>query len=293
MRMRTILVLTVATFALTACGGSGTSSGAVAVVAAENVYGDIVAQIGGSFVSVTSILSDPNADPHLFEPGTSNGLAVAKAALVVQNGAGYDAFMSKLESAAPSSKRIVVTIADVLEVRGRDANPHLWYDVPALGRIARAIASGLERTDPAHAGAYRSGLARFRASLAPLRAEVARIRARFGGAPVAYTEPVPGYLLTAAGLRNLAPEAFTRAIEDGSEPTPQAVNAMNALIASRRVRVLLYNRQAVSPITERLQEAAVRAGIGVVGVSETLPPGRTFQQWQLAQARALAAALAR
>jgi zinc/manganese transport system substrate-binding protein len=289
--MRIILVLTLAALAASACGGSGNASGALDVVAAENAYGDIVSQIGGSHVSVTSILSDPNADPHLFEPGTRNGLAVARAGLVVQNGAGYDAFMSKLESAAPSSSRIVVTIATVLGVRGRDANPHLWYDVPALGRIAGAIAGGLERADPAHAAAYRTGLARFRASLAPLRSEVARIRMRFAGAPVAYTEPVPGYLLTAAGLRNLAPESFTRAIEDGSEPTPQALSAMNALITTRSVRVLLYNSQAVSPITARLRGAALRAGISVVPVTETLPPGQRFQDWQLAQARALDRAL--
>ncbi len=293
MQMRTIIVLTLSALTLTACGSSGKASGALDVVAAENVYGDMVTQIGGSHVSVTSILSDPNADPHLFEPGTSNGLAVARASLAVQNGVGYDDFMSKLESAAPSSTRIVVTIADVLGVHGRDANPHLWYDVPALGRIADAIAGGLERADPAHAGAYRAGLARFRASLAPLRSEVARIRSRFAGALVAYTEPVPGYLLAAAGLRNLAPESFTRAIENGTEPTPQAVHAMNALIAAHTIRVLLYNDQAVSPITARLRDAARQAGIGVVAVSETLPANQTFQHWQLAQARALYGALSK
>jgi zinc/manganese transport system substrate-binding protein len=290
--MRTILVLSAGALLLAACGGSAGPSGKLAVVAAENVYGDLVAQIGGSHVSVTSILSDPSADPHLFEPGTSNGLAVARAALVVQNGAGYDAFMSKLESAAPSSSRVVVTIADALGVRGRDANPHLWYDVPSLGRIAGAIAAGLERADPAHAGAYRAGLARFRASLGPLRGEVARIRARFPGAPVACTEPVPDYLLAAAGLRNLAPEAFTRAIEDGSEPTPQALTAMDDLISQHRIHVLLYNSQAVSPITRRLRDLARSDGVPVVPVTETLPTGRTFQEWQLAQARALEAALA-
>jgi zinc/manganese transport system substrate-binding protein len=291
--MRTILVLLATVMPLGACGGSAGSSDGLAVVAAENVYGDIVSQIGGSYVSVASVLSDPNADPHLFEPGTSNGLAVAKARLVVQNGAGYDTFMSKLESAAPSSKRIVVTIADVLGVHGRDANPHLWYDVPSLGRIAGAIASGLERADPGHAGAYRAGLTRFRDSLAPLRREVSRIRARFSGAPVAYTEPVPGYLLAAAGLRNLAPEAFARAIEDGSEPAPQALKAMYDLISQRRIHVLLYNSQAVSPITKRLRDLARSDGIPVVPVTETLPADRTFQQWQLAQARALESALAR
>ncbi len=291
--MRTIIVLVGSVAFLAACGSSQPSSGALAVVASTNVYGDIVSQLGGPDVSVTSILSSPNADPHLFSPGTTSGLAVAKARLVVQNGAGYDAFMTKLEAAAPSSSRLVVTIADALGVRGADANPHLWYDVPRIGKIAGAIASGLERADPAHGADYRSGLASFRASLQPLRAEVAQIASRFGGAPVAYTEPVPGYLLAAAGLRNLAPAAFTRAIEDGSEPSPAAVSAMNALVANRRIRVLLYNSQAASPITTRLRDAAAAAGIGVVPVTETLPAGRTFQQWQLGQARALAAALAK
>ena len=120
--------------AVTACGPAAANSSKLGVVASTNVYGDMVRQIGGSHVSVTSILSDPNADPHLYEPGTQNGLALAKARLVIQNGLGYDAFMQRLEDASPSSKRIVVTVADVLGVHGKDANPHLWYDVPRLGR---------------------------------------------------------------------------------------------------------------------------------------------------------------
>jgi len=232
MRMRTVLVITFPLLLLvSACGGSSRgATGRLDVVAAENVYGNIAAQIGGPHVSVTSILTNPDADPHLFEPGTSSGLAVAGAKVVIQNGLGYDAFMAKLENAAPSKHRIVVTTADVLGIQGKDANPHLWYDVPKLGRIARAIASALERADPRHAAAYRSGLSHFDRSLGPLRREVATIRTRFHGAPVAYTEPVPGYLLLAAELRNLAPDSFTRPIEDGSEPSPSAVAAMNAAI---------------------------------------------------------------
>ena len=291
--MRTIIVLgAIVLLAVPAAGAAGDAQ-PLGVVAAENAYGDIASQIGGAHVSVTSILADPSADPHLFGPGPQNALAVATALLVIQNGAGYDAFMSKLERAAPNGKRSVVTIADVLGVHGRDANPHLWYDVPSLGRIAGAIANGLERTDPAHARAYRTGLHRFIASLLPLQREVAQIRKSFRGKPVAYTEPLPGYLLAAAGLRNLAPSSFTRAIENGTEPSPQAVAAMGALMTERRVRVLLYNSQAVSPITTRAREAAAKAGIPVVAVTETLPAHRTFQQWQLAQAKALHRALSR
>ena len=292
--MRTILALGLVLGLASACGAGRTAgNGALDVVAAENVYGDIAAQLGGRHVAVTSILSNPSADPHLFEPGTQNGLAVAQARVVIQNGAGYDTFMAKLIAAAPSSHRTVVTIADVLGVHGRDANPHLWYDVPRLGRIAAAIAGALEQADPKHAAAYRAGLGRFRSSLQPLLREVARIRTSFAGRPIAYTEPVPGYLIDAAGLKNLAPGSFTRAIEDGTDPSPQAFAAMSALVTGRKIAVLLYNTQAFSVVTARVRAAAVTAGIPVVGVSETLPPHLTFQQWQLAQAKALYGALAR
>jgi zinc/manganese transport system substrate-binding protein len=290
--MRTIIVLSVTALGVAGCGSAHGGS-TLDVVASTNVYGEITARIGGARVSVTSVLSDPNADPHLFEPGTQNGLAVAEAKVVIQNGAGYDDFMGRLESASPSRSRIVVTIAEVLGVRGRDANPHLWYDVPRLPRIAGAIAAGLEQADATHAGAYRAGLDRFVKSLRPLDKEVRRIRTRYTGRPIAYTEPVPGYLVAALGLRNLAPASFTRAIQNGSEPPAEAVAAMNALIADHKVDVLLYNSQAVSPITARVRAAAQQAGIPVVGVTETLPPHLTFQQWQLAQVRSLQRALAR
>jgi zinc/manganese transport system substrate-binding protein len=292
------LVLAVAMAAagmgLAASGSSSSShAGRVQVVAAENVYGSIVKQIGGPHVAVTSILHDPNADPHLYTATTRNELAVSAAGLIVQNGAGYDSFMTKLESAAPRGGRIVVTVADVLGIHGADANPHLWYDVPRLDRVAGAIAAGLARAAPADRAAFRAGLDRFERHLTPLRREVAIIRSRDGGRPVAYTEPVPEYLLAAAGLHNLTPPAFARAIEDGSEPSPQAVAAMTALLTGHQVRALLVNTQAVSPITTRMRDAAEAAGIPVVGVTETLPAGETFQGWQLRQAVALARALGR
>jgi zinc/manganese transport system substrate-binding protein len=292
--MRIILIFCLAgALTVVGCARAGSEAAPLPVVAGENVYGDIAQQIGGPLVSVTSVLSDPNADPHLFEPGTRNGLAVSRARLAIQNGLGYDAFMDKLEEATPSSHRIVVTIADALGVHGAEANPHLWYDVPKLTRVAAAITAGLVKADPSHAAAYRAGRNRFVKSLQPLRQLVARIATRFKGAPVAYTEPVPGYLIDAAGLTNRAPQAFTHAVEQGTEPTPQAVAAMDALVTGRKIKVLLYNSQTVTPITERVRTAAIRAGIPVVGVTETLPPHLTFQQWQLAQTRALFRALSK
>lgn len=279
------------TLLLTGCGS--TRGHGLQVVASTNVYGDIARQIGGADVQVTSILSDPNEDPHLFEAGTANGLAVAHAGAVIANGLGYDAFVDKLEEATSTSGRIEVSIADALGVHGSDANPHLWYDVPALGRIAAAIAGALARADPRNEAVYSERRGRFVESLAPLRRAVAAIRATYAGNAVASTEPVPDYLVAAAGLRELAPPAFTRAIENGTEPTPGAFSAMLELVRERRVRVVLYNKQAVSPVTARVRSAAQAAGIPVIGVTETLPAGKTFQSWQLGQVRELAAALGR
>ena len=292
--MRTVIVLASTALLLSACGGSSRASrGTLDVVAAENVYGDIARQIGGRHVSVTSVLTSPTADPHLFEAATSTGLAVAKAKVVIRNGLGYDAFVGKIWDTTPGHGGTDLIVADALGIHGRNANPHLWYDVRQLDRVALQIADVLEQQDPAHAPAYRRGRRRFERSLGPLRREVATIRRRFRGAPVAYTEPVPGYLVAAVGLRNLAPDAFTRPIEEGTEPSPAAVAAMDGLVAKHRIRVLLYNSQAVSPVTSQLRDQAQRAGIPVLPVTELLPPHVTFQQWQLSQARALAAALAR
>jgi zinc/manganese transport system substrate-binding protein len=212
---------------------------------------------------------------------------------VIENGLDYDSFMARLERSAPNSERRVLTIADVLGVHGADANPHLWYDVLALPRIAAAIEQALVKVDAKHTDAYAKGLLDFTASLGPLLREVQAIAAAHSGAPVAYTEPVPGYLIRAAGLRNLAPSSFTRPNEQGSEPSASAVSAMIALATGRRISVLLYNEQAISPITARVRSAAQSAGVPVVAITETLPPGKTFQRWQLDQVHALQQALAR
>jgi zinc/manganese transport system substrate-binding protein len=284
--MARIVLVSALALAFAACGG-GAKSNALEVVASTNVFGDIVSQIGGSHVAVKSILTNPDVDPHLFEPGTANGLAVSKASVVVQNGLGYDAFMDKLEDAAPSSKRRVLVVADLIP---HTSNPHLWYDLPQMPKVATAIANELSAADPTHAADYRAGARKFTASLAPL---LAAMHALPAGAPVAYTEPVPGYLIEAAGLKNLAPDSFALQIEEGNEPSAAAVSSMSSLLTEHRIKALLYNRQAVSPITSRLRSLARREQIAVVPVTETLPSGLTYQQWQLRQITALKRALAR
>src|SRR3954454_11120038 len=172
----------------------------VHVVAAENMWGDVVKQIGGRHASVASIISDPQADPHLYASDPRDAARLATANLVVVNGLGYDDFARKLLSASPSSKRHVLSMAKALSPGGHDSNPHLWYDVPRLPAAAHAIADAIAAEDPVDASYFRANASRFVASLQPLLATVTAMQNRHPGAPVAYTERVPGYLLEAAGL---------------------------------------------------------------------------------------------
>jgi zinc/manganese transport system substrate-binding protein len=271
--------------------GSSASPGAISVVAAENFYGDLTSQIGGDHVKVTSILTNPEADPHLYEPNSKIGLAVATADLVIANGAGYDAFVDRLVQAAPRSGRVVISIADVLGATGPDLNPHLWYDVPRLPEIVTAITNALIEADPAHRDDFRNGEQRVLDSLHPLQDAVATLERLHAGARVAATEPVADYLLRAAGLVDVTPPAFTDAIESGSEPSPQAVAATRALLTDRTVKVLIYNLQTEDKITQALKSLAQAQGIPVIGVTETMPTGTHLQAWQLDQIQELTRAL--
>jgi zinc/manganese transport system substrate-binding protein len=288
-----IAALAVSCVGCNASAGGRTKDGRLSVVAGENFWGNLATQIGGSHVEVTSLISSPDADPHLFEPGTSNGLAVAIAGLVIVNGANYDPFMNRLISAAPSSHRTVLTIADVLHVAGSDPNPHLWYDVPALPTVVHAIAHAMTTADPANASAYAAGATRTIAALRPLEQAVSALKQADAGKPVAYTERVPGYLLAAADLQVLTPSGFARSIEDGTDPSASDDAAMRDLITGHKIDVLLYNEQATSPVTAQLQSLARSNGVAVVPVTETMPSHATFESWQLGQVRALTTALAR
>jgi zinc/manganese transport system substrate-binding protein len=279
--------------ALAGCAGTADSGGRIPVVAAENFYGNIVGQVGGARVAVTSIIKDPAADPHEYTGKVDDTEAVAHARLVVVNGAGYDAFMERLLAATPTSGRTVIHVDKLARVRGPDPNPHLWYDSRVAVAVARATASTLAHVDPGHAAAYREGAARFVASLAALETEIVSLHKRFAGVPFAYTERVPGYLTDRIGLSLQTPSAFARADEQGTDPPPQAVATMRGLITAHRIRLLVYNRQASSPAASDIRALARHAGIPVVGVSETSPRGESYQQWQLDQLHAIDRALSR
>ncbi len=289
-----LAVLTAAATALTGCGSSRppATPGVVRVVAGENFWGNIAAQIGGRHVRVTSILASPTADPHLYESDVANAVAVAEAGLVIENGAGYDDFLSQLLGATRHPGRVVLSVQNVLGANGPDVNPHFWYDIPRVPEVARAIEAALARLEPRDASAFAAGLAAFDASLHPIEAVIGQIRQRYPGAPVAYTERVPGYLLAAAGLRVLTTPGFAAAIEDGTDPSPDDTVVMDGLLTHHRVKVLLYNAQVVSAATQHVRALARQSRIPVVGVTETMPPSyRSYQAWQLAQAEAILRAL--
>jgi zinc/manganese transport system substrate-binding protein len=274
----------------------GTLAGAsspvvVRVVAAENFWGSVAGQIGGKDATVTSIITSPSADPHLFETDAADAATLAQAQVVIQNGAGYDTWMRSLLSADGSHPRLV-DAASVLHVTGSDPNPHLWYDIGRVPRVAAAIAGALTKAAPQDAATFRANLAAFVASLQPLDATIATIRAHFHNVSVAYTERVPGYVLAAARLDVKTPPGFARAIEDGVDPGPGDTLAMRQLIQHHDINVLLYNVQTVTPVTTQMRALARQHGIPIVGVSETMPAGvSSYQQWQQSQLLALLHAL--
>lgn len=270
---------------------SDSSTGRVGVVAAENFWGNIAAQIGGSHVHVASIITDPNTDPHTYETNAQDAAELSSADLVIKNGLGYDDFIDKILATNTSSDRRVISVGEVLGVHAAGANPHVWYDTARLPVVAAKIADQLTAIDPAHKAVYQANARHFDGTLAPLLAVIAEIKQRYAGAPIAYTERVPGYLVQATGLHLATPASFSQALEDGNDPSPQDTAAFESAINHHWVRVLLYNSQVVDAQSDRIKQLAQSAGVPIVGVSETMPTGDTFQGWQLAQDNALLRAL--
>jgi zinc/manganese transport system substrate-binding protein len=285
----------VAVLAAAACSSAtaADSSGTITAVGAENEYANVIGQIGGKYVHVTAIESNPNTDPHSFEASPSVAHAVSTAQLVVQNGLGYDSYMDKIESAAPSSGRKVIDVQALLGLPDSTPNPHLWYDPKTMPAVARAIARDLSALQPAHAAYFRANLRAFGRSLQPWYQALARFKAAHPGTPVAVTEPVGDYLLQAAGARILTPFRFQAGVMNGVDPAPQDISLQDSLFNGHKVKVFLYNQQVTDSLTQSFLEAAHRNGIPVVGVYETMPtPGYTYQSWMLAETRALQKAVA-
>ena len=270
----------------------GSSGGKIVAVGAENQYASVISSVGGKYVQVSAIESNPNTDPHTFEASASVAQTVSQAKLIVQNGLGYDSYMDKIESAAPSAGRKVIVAAQLLGLPGSTPNPHLWYRPSTMPAVARAVAAGLAAIQPAHAAYFRANAAAFDRSLRPWYQALAKFKAAYPNTPVATTEPVGDYMLQAAGTRNLTPFAFQADIMNGVDPAPQYVSLQTSLFNQRKVKVFLYNQQVTSSLTATFLSAAHRNGIPVVGVYETMPTGYTYQSWMVAEVQALQKAVA-
>ncbi|MDR3643383.1 MAG: zinc ABC transporter substrate-binding protein [Candidatus Doudnabacteria bacterium] len=258
------------------------SSSVVKVVAAENFYGDVVKQLGGEHVSVTSILSDPNADPHEYESSVPDAVAVSQADIVLENGLEYDTWMDKLLSASPNSSRQVL-IAGQIAAHPLPDNPHIWYGIDNMASIANAITSALKKADPADLSTFNNNLQTFNNSLSPLLQKIDEIKSKYQNTPVGLTETIYLYQTQAMSLNVLTPYNFEKALAEGNDPSVADVKTTNQQVQNKQIKVLIYNNQTVTPITTNLQNMAKQLGIPVVQVSETMPQDKTYQSWMLGQ----------
>jgi zinc/manganese transport system substrate-binding protein len=260
----------------------------IVAVGAESQYADVISQVGGQYVTVSALMSNPNTDPHSYEASIAVAREVGRARLVVQNGLGYDSFMDSVESAAPDSDRTVINVQRLLHLPDSTPNPHLWYDPARMPQVADAIAASLSAIQPSHEAYFAARAAAFKSGLASLTAAISSFKAAYAGVPVATTEPVADYLLTALGADNRTPWTFQADIMNGVDPSPQSLAAQRALFTGHKVKVFLYNQQVTDALTQSFITLAEQNHIPVVGVYETMPaPGYDYQTWMRTEVQAL------
>jgi len=286
-----VLALAIAGSACTT-GATGATPGLISVVAGENFWGSIASQLGGSKVSVHSVVTDPNADPHEYESSTEDARSFAEADLVILNGAGYDDWGQKLLDANSSSHRQVLNIAQLLGRKPGD-NPHFWYNPAYLLTVADKITVEYKAIDSGDSSYFDQQRSAFTSALKPYSDRIAEIKSRYAGTSIGSTESIFVYMAAALGLDLISPMAFMDAAAQGIDPPASAVATFHDQVAGKKIKVLVYNLQASSALTASLKQLAQQQNIPLVGVSETLQPvGATFQDWQTAQLTALEAALA-
>ncbi len=275
-----IVFPSIASFAGASGGNSNTR---IIVVAAENEYGSMAQAIGGDQVTVTSLLSNPNTDPHEFEASASTAITLSNARLVIKNGIGYDSWIDKLLSASPRSGRIVFSVGEYLGHRAGD-NPHVWYYPPGWAREASVIAADLTKLDPSHRTYFQQRKVAWLKSLQPIFHWIAIDRRLVNGHQIIATEPVYGYMVAALGGNSLDAD-FQKAIMDGTDPSPQSVAQFESALRNHSVRMLFYNSQVSDPTTSNMRDIGSQSHIPIVGVTETQPTTMSFVQWQISQLR--------
>ena len=303
---------------LSSCAGTAgsntpSSSDAIEVVTSTNVYGDVVKAIGGDKVNVNAIITKTSQDPHSYEATAQDKLLISKAKLVVENGGGYDEFLHKIADETKVGHENIISAVEISglapEEEGHAAesssaeahseeehahgefNEHVWYNLDAMGKLADAVAGKLGSLDSESASTFTANADSFKAKLSELTGKLGDIKAGNEHAPVAVTEPVPLYLLEAAGLENKTPEAYSAAIEEETDVPPAVLKETTDLVSAKSVRLLAYNQQTEGPQTESVKRAAENAGVPVVNFTETLPDGKDYLQWMADNVESISAAL--
>jgi zinc/manganese transport system substrate-binding protein len=276
-------------------GTGGGGSGKLRVVAAENFWGSIASQLGGSRVDVSSIIVNPDTDPHSYEPTAADARTLANARLAIVNGIGYDNWARKLLAASPAEgdgRREVLNVGDALGLHEGD-NPHQWYSPASVKLVVGEIVADYDRLDPAHAAYYAERARAFQTgALARYDRLRAQIRARYAGTPVGYSESIFRPLGEDLGLRLATPYGFAKATAEGGEVSARDKRTVDRQAERGEIAVWVFNSQNVTPDVQRVNELARAQGIPIVTVTETLAPvGDTFEQWQAAQLEGLARAL--
>jgi len=269
---------------VSSCDGSASGSGDSRrsdVVASTSAWGSIAAAVGGTYVTVSSIISSPDQDPHSFEASARTLLEIKEADLLIENGGGYDDFMDSMISSSKTTAPVLnaVTVSGHTASSGQPLNEHVWYDFPTVKRMALDIASKLTKLQPRHAADFTANASRLVRGLDRLVTEEHQVRAAHAGTGVAITEPVPLYMLEAMGLRNETPAVFSEAVEEGTDVSARTLADTLALYSRHEVSALVYNEQTTGAVTEQVKAAADAAGVPVVPVTETLPMGTTYLQW--------------
>lgn len=289
-----MMALIASGFLICGCGHPAAAvppAGQLQIVAAENFWGSLVAQLGGEHVQVVFIVSDPNSDPHEFASSAATAKAFANADYVILNGAGYDSWGDKLLSAEANSRQKVLNVADLLGKKMGD-NPHFWYSPEYVNQVIEKMRDDLIALDPKNAADYGRQYQALQSSLAQYQKRIISIRSQFGGTKVAATEDIFAYLAEAAGLDLISPESFMKAVSEGNDPPVQSIIDFQNQIKSREPSVLVYNLQTVTPLTESMKKLAADQGIPVIGITETIqPPDSSFQEWMDAEIISLQNAL--
>jgi zinc/manganese transport system substrate-binding protein len=255
-------------------------------------WGSILIQLGGDHVKATSIITNPDTDPHAYEPTPADGRVIAGSKLFVQNGIGYDTWAAKALSASPDPNRAVITVGELVGIP-EGGNPHRWYSPTDVNKVADAITADLKKLDPADAAYFDTQRKNFdTVALAKYHAIIADIKAKYAGTPVGASESIFAPLSEALGLNLLTPASFLKAISEGTDPSAQDKTTIDDQISGKKIKVYVFNSQNATPDVAAQVTAAKAKGIPVAAVTETLSPATaSFQDWQVAQLQQLEAAL--